>query len=104
MSFKTKSLIVSEKQAAIDVLLNKIKAKNLDALCFKIPSKHANRAFITSLKESWSVLEDNPSLIQQKTFEDLKSFEKKYKSLIQVAQNEKGSLQDLLEILNLDVD
>jgi hypothetical protein len=90
-------LIVSEKQAAIDVLLNKIKAKNLDALCFKIPSKHANRAFITSLKESWSVLEDNPSLIHQKTFEDLKSFEKKYKSLIQVAQNENGSLQDLLK-------
>ena len=104
LSFKNKSLIVSEKQAAIDVLLNKIKAKNLDALCFKIPSKHANRAFITSLKESWSVLEDNPSLIQQKTFEDLKSFEKKYKSLIQVAQNENGSLQDLLKILDLDID
>ena len=104
LSFKHKSLIVSEKQAAIDVLVNKIRGKNLDVLCFKIPSKHANRAFITSLKKSWSALADNPSLIHQKTFEELKSFKKKYQSLIQVAQNEKGSLQDLLEVLNLDID
>lgn len=104
LSNKHKSLIVSEKQAAIDVLVNKISAKNLDILCFKIPSKHANRAFITSLKQSWSALADNPSLIHQKTFEDLKSINKKYQSLIEAAQNEKGSLKDLIEILNLDID
>ena len=94
-----RSLIISEKQAAIDVILHKIKTSNLDTLCFKIPSKHANRDFVESLKRSWETIENNKPIIFKKCFEQLISSQKKYAILNRAARTEMVTIQEVLEIL-----
>ena len=63
-----KTLVVSEKKVALDVLVQKLEKFNLDAFAFCIHSQTKSKELFRHLKKTWNLLEssvarENPSLM-----------------------------------------
>ncbi|AEA43208.1 DEAD/DEAH box helicase [Fluviicola taffensis] len=59
MKSKLKTLVVSEKRVALDVLVKKLSEAQLDSFAFVVHSQTKSRDLLAQLKSSWKVLEDS---------------------------------------------
>ncbi len=98
---KKTALVVSEKQAAINILCAQLDATRLTSLYFKIPSKNTNRAFIDSLKNSWDKVDKSNQLYHRPCFKDLINNREKFKLIAKVAKEENCSTLRLIEAIDI---
>tara|TARA_B100001287_G_scaffold274204_1_gene279059 strand:+ start:13927 stop:17166 length:3240 start_codon:yes stop_codon:yes gene_type:complete len=96
---KKKSLFISEKYPAIDVICSKLEEKGLATLFFKIPAKNSNRACIDALKSSWEKLENTSQIFNKRCFENLTLNRNKFNLMKQVAEKENCSELTLIEVI-----
>jgi superfamily I DNA and/or RNA helicase len=65
-------LVVSEKKAALEVVLTKLKEKNLDLISIFTTSSNNNQEIYSNLKETWIQFENYPFEKQKNIIEDPK--------------------------------
>lgn len=82
---QTKTLVLSEKKVALEVLVKKLAAVDLDAFAFIVHSQTSARDLIVQLKSSWNMLE-------------LLSFN--YPTNLRLSEQHLSSLQLLMDRLN----
>jgi hypothetical protein len=89
-------LIVSEKQAALEVIKSKFNSVNLDFLCFINSSQKKSKEIIFELKKTWDTFLNRPILLQNK-FKSLKPFEDKLNAFISQESLEDFNLKSYLK-------
>ena len=97
---KKTTLFISEKQAAIDVIYNKTKERKLQTLCFKIPSKNPNSAFIKSLNNSWNIFQNRSDFILHKCFKKLDAVKINFDLLSKVSNELNCNVPQLFDLLS----
>tara|TARA_B110000459_G_scaffold136247_1_gene148796 strand:+ start:1228 stop:4479 length:3252 start_codon:yes stop_codon:yes gene_type:complete len=97
---KKRTLLISEKQAGIDVIWNKIEERKLQTLCFKIPSKNPNIAFIKSLNNSWDVFQNRSDFILHKCFKKLDALKSTFDLISKVSNERNCNTSQLFDLLS----
>ena len=89
-------LIVSEKQAALEVIKSKFNTVNLDFLCFINSSQKKPKEIILELKKTWDTFLNKPILLKNR-IQSLKTFEDKLNAFIFNESIEEFELKQYLE-------
>lgn len=97
---KKRTLFISEKQAAIDVICNKLETRDLQVLCFKIPSRNSNRAFVQSIKKSWAFFQNRKEFILQKPSKKIDIVKNNFDLIKQISLDNNCSIANICNILS----